>query len=258
MRIVRVHIENFRGIRLADLHFDGTTILLGDNNTGKSTVFEAIELAIGADRLARTQAIDEHDFFGGDYIGVEDRPAPRIVTEVVIAGLDQQHCDRFRNNLEFWRSADRALIGPGGAAVAGQPGVEPAIRIRFEGAYDRDADEFTAKTWFAIPRQDDGTPTSECRSSDKREFGFLHLRALRTGNRALSMERGSLLDVILKTYEVRTRMWEGLLDRLRGLDVVGENDEEFGRILTAIRDAMREIVPGEWADAPHLRVSELT
>jgi putative ATP-dependent endonuclease of OLD family len=53
-------------------------------------------------------------------------------------------------------------------------------------------------------------------------------------------------------------MWEGLLDRLRGLDVVGENDPEFGRILTAIRDAMRDIVPGEWADAPHLRVSELT
>jgi putative ATP-dependent endonuclease of OLD family len=53
-------------------------------------------------------------------------------------------------------------------------------------------------------------------------------------------------------------MWEALLDRLRGLDVVGENDPEFGRILTAIRDAMRDIVPGEWADAPHLRVSELT
>jgi putative ATP-dependent endonuclease of the OLD family len=72
------------------------------------------------------------------------------------------------------------------------------------------------------------------------------------------MERGSLLDVILKTYEVRTQMWEGLLERLRHLDVVGENDAEFGVILVAIRDAMREIVPGEWADAPHLRVSELT
>jgi putative ATP-dependent endonuclease of OLD family len=72
------------------------------------------------------------------------------------------------------------------------------------------------------------------------------------------MERGSLLDVILKTYEVRTQMWEGLLGRLRGLDVVGDSDPEFGRILTAIRDAMRDIVTGEWADAPHLRVSELT
>jgi putative ATP-dependent endonuclease of the OLD family len=258
VRIVRVHIENFRGIRLADIHFSGTTVLLGDNNTGKSTVFEAIELAIGADRLARTQAIDEHDFFGGDYRWRDDHPGKKIVIEAIIAGLDQQHCEKFRNNLEFWRKADQTLVGPGGVAAARQQDVEPAVRVRFEGVYDPDADEFTAKTWFAVPQQDDGIPTSECRASDKREFGFLHLRALRTGNRALSMERGSLLDVILKTYEVRTRMWEGLLDRLRGLDVVGENDAEFGRILTAIRDAMREIVPGEWADAPHLRVSDLT
>jgi len=258
VRIVRVHIENFRGIRLADLHFEGTTVLLGDNNTGKSTVFEAIELAIGADRLARTQAIDEHDFHGGRYLAAEVQPAPTIVVEVVVAGLDQQHCDRFRNNIEFWRRADRTLIGPGGAGQVAAPDVEPAVRIRFEGAYDPDGDEFTAKTWFAVPRADDGTPTSECRSSDKREFGFLHLRALRTGSRALSMERGSLLDVILKTYEVRTRMWETLLDQLRNLDVVGASDPEFGKILTAIQDAMREIVPGEWADAPHLRVSELT
>ncbi|WP_218776035.1 ATP-dependent endonuclease [Sphingomonas sp. TZW2008] len=258
VRIVRVHIENFRGIRLADLHFDGTTVLLGDNNTGKSTVFEAIELAIGADRLARAQAIDEHDFHGGRYLAAEDQPAPKIVAEVVVAGLDQQLCDRFRNNIEFWRHADRTLIGPGGANYITTPDVEPAVRIRFEGAYDPDGDEFTAKTWFAVPRTDDGTPTSECRSSDKREFGFLHLRALRTGSRALSMERGSLLDVILKTYEVRTRMWETLLHQLRNLDVVGASDPEFGKILTAIQDAMREIVPGEWADAPHLRVSELT
>lgn len=258
MRIVRVHIENFRGIRQADVHFSGTSVLLGDNNTGKSTVFEAIELAIGADRLGRSQAIDEHDFHGGDYFPIEGLPQKIIVVEVVIAGLDDELSTKFRNNIEFWRTADLTLIGPGQGAVIGQPGIEPAVRIRFEGAYNPENDDFLAKTWFAVPRQEDGTPISECRSGDKRQFGFLHLRALRTGNRALSMERGSLLDVILKTYEIRTRMWEGLLDRLRGLDVVGDNDPEFGRILTAIRDAMREIVPGEWADAPHLRVSELT
>lgn len=258
VRIVRVHIENFRGIRRADISFEGTTVLLGDNNTGKSTVLEAIELAIGADRLARAQVIDEHDFHGGDYRAADDEPGKKIKVEVVIAGLDEQQQTKFRANLEFWRRADGSLLGPGQIWGAAAEGVESVVRIIFEGAYDPDGDEFVAKTWFAIPRQDDGAPISECRSGDKREFGFLHLRALRTGNRALSMERGSLLDIILKTYEVRTRMWEGLLDRLRGLDVVGENDPEFGRILTAIRDAMRDIVPGEWADAPHLRVSELT
>jgi putative ATP-dependent endonuclease of OLD family len=257
VRIVRVHIENFRGISLADIHLNGTSVLLGDNNIGKSTILEAIELAIGADRLSRTQAIDEHDFHGGRYLNDGDQPR-KIVVEVVIAGLDEQHRIKFRANLEFWRLADRALLGAGDVVGAAQEGIEPAVRIRFEGAYDAENDEFVSKTWFAVPRQEDGTPISECRSGDKREFGFLHLRALRTGSRALSMERGSLLDVILKTYEVRTQMWEGLLDRLRNLDVVGAEDAEFGVILTAIRDAMREIVPGEWADSPHLRVSELT
>ncbi len=257
MRIVRVHIENFRGISLADIPLNGTSVLLGDNNIGKSTIFEAIELAIGADRLSRTQAIDEHDFHGGRYLNDGDQPR-KIVVEVVIAGLDEQHRIKFRANLEFWRLADRALLGAGDVVGATQEGIDPAVRIRFEGAYDAENDEFVSKTWFAVPRQEDGTPISECRSGDKREFGFLHLRALRTGSRALSMERGSLLDVILKTYEVRTQMWEGLLDRLRNLDVVGADDAEFGVILTAIRDAMREIVPGEWADSPHLRVSELT
>lgn len=257
MHIARVHIENFRGIHAAELHFDGSMVLLGDNNTGKSTVFEAIELAIGPDRLSRSQPIDEHDFFGGRYLDPFEDPI-KIVVEVVIVGLDEGHLARFRNNLEFWRSADRSLLTAGEIAGVVQPGVEPAVRIRFEGAYDPENDDFGCKTWFAVPRQADGAPSSECRTTDKREFGFLHLRALRTGNRALSMERGSLLDIILKTYEVRTQMWEGLLGRLRTLDVVGDADAEFGVILVAIRDAMREIVPGEWADAPHLRVSELT
>ncbi len=256
MQIVRVHIENFRGVRQADIELDGTVVFLGDNNTGKSTVLEAIELAIGADRLSRTQAVDEHDFFGGDYQARDGQPGKKIVVEVVISDLDDQLCTKFRNNLEFWRPATKDVASDLVAAAA--PGTKPAVRIRFEGAYDADADEFTAKTWFAVPRNDEGVPQAECRSGDKREFGFLHLRALRTGSRALSMERGSLLDVILRTYEVRTRMWEGLLDGLRDLDVVGANDPEFGKILTDIRDAMREIVPGEWADAPHLRVSELT
>ncbi|MEY9415112.1 hypothetical protein ABIF69_001554 [Bradyrhizobium japonicum] len=258
MRVARVHIENFRGIRQALIDFSGTAVLLGDNNTGKSTILEAIELAIGPDRLARSQPIDEHDFHGGDYLGAEGQPQKNIIIEVTIAGLDEHLSTRFRNNIEFWRQTDRTLVGPGQGAVILQPGIEPAIRIRFVGNYDVENDDFDAKTWFAVPRDEEGTPTTECRSHDKREFGFLHLRALRTGSRALSMERGSLLDVILKTYEVRTKMWEGLLGRLRDLDVVGDSDPEFGRILTAIRDAMRDIVTGEWADAPHLRVSELT
>jgi putative ATP-dependent endonuclease of OLD family len=46
MRIARVVIENFRGIAADELHFNGHTALVGDNNTGKSTVLEAIDLVL--------------------------------------------------------------------------------------------------------------------------------------------------------------------------------------------------------------------
>jgi predicted ATP-dependent endonuclease of OLD family len=109
VRIVRVHIENFRGIKLADIHFERTTVLLGDNNTGKSTVLEAIELAIGADRLARTQVIDEHDFYGGNYRGVETslrRPSSREPTNDICNREGRTPSDR-RVSTSMWLLHER-------------------------------------------------------------------------------------------------------------------------------------------------------
>lgn len=96
MKVVRVSITNFRSIASSTLHFEGTTVLLGDNNVGKSTIFEAIELAIGPDRISRSQAIDEHDFHGGRYLDANGAPVP-ITVEVVITGLSDQQQSRFRN-----------------------------------------------------------------------------------------------------------------------------------------------------------------
>jgi len=46
MRLVEVKIENFRGVRSMHLILDGLTVLIGENNTGKSTVLEAIRLVL--------------------------------------------------------------------------------------------------------------------------------------------------------------------------------------------------------------------
>ena len=64
MHVARVSIQNFRGISSATVRFTGTSILLGDNNSGKSTIFEALELALGPERLYRRPPINEHDFCG--------------------------------------------------------------------------------------------------------------------------------------------------------------------------------------------------
>ncbi|MBX9650511.1 MAG: ATP-binding protein, partial [Xanthobacteraceae bacterium] len=110
MKIFSVGIENFRGIQSAKLVLPDHAVLIGDNNTGKSSVFEAIDLALGPDRLSRRPPVDEHDFYQGRYLpspnpdapeGAEPGPAPKITVEVTITNLSPEQEARFGANVEW-------------------------------------------------------------------------------------------------------------------------------------------------------------
>ncbi len=64
MKLKEITIENFRGIRSLHLPIDGLTVLIGENNTGKSTVLEAIRLVLtrgfGTRRDGRFSEYDFH------------------------------------------------------------------------------------------------------------------------------------------------------------------------------------------------------
>lgn len=47
MRLARVFIENFRGIGRLELSLDPVTVVIGENNTGKTSVFDALGLCLG-------------------------------------------------------------------------------------------------------------------------------------------------------------------------------------------------------------------
>jgi energy-coupling factor transporter ATP-binding protein EcfA2 len=68
MKIVRLNISNFRGIKSAQLLFDGHTLIVGSNNVGKSTLCEALDLVLGPDRLNRFPPVDEFDFYNAEYL----------------------------------------------------------------------------------------------------------------------------------------------------------------------------------------------
>ena len=117
MKIHSVGIQNFRGLRSAELVLPGHAVLIGDNSTGKSSVLEAIDLVLGPDRLSRWPPVDEHDFYEGKYraapmAGVAgpagdalpvDGPvgaAPRITVDVTITSLSEEQQARFGDNIE--------------------------------------------------------------------------------------------------------------------------------------------------------------
>jgi len=256
MRIARIKICNFRGIKSAELLLPEHVVFVGDNNTGKSSVLEAIDLVLGPERLRRPSPIDEHDFFAGEYLGTEETPIA-ITVEVVVVGLSDEQILHFGNHIEWWNTETELLLSEPPPEETDKPEVIHALRLGFEGKYDAEDDDFACETFFMSPEGEEGAK-DPFRTWDKRRCGFLFLRTLRTGSRALSLERGSLLDIILRLKELRLNMWEDVLGELREL-AVAENDElGVAAILEQVQNSVRKFVPSEWAENPHIRVSELT
>ncbi len=204
--------------------------MVGTNNVGKSTLCEALDLVLGPDRLNRFPPVDEFDFYNATYLvppAAEGEP-PQIVPlriEAVLIEPGAEIAAKCGGNMEFWHLAEQRLLGRGELAAANPPGVVPCLRVETIGKYDPEEDEFQARTFFShSPDAPEGELTGVPKPI-KRLFGFLYLRALRTGSRALSLERGSLLDIILRTKGVRTSLWEKTIDRLRGLDIEADAAE---------------------------------
>ena len=263
MKIVRLSITNFRGIKSAELLFDGHTLFVGSNNVGKSTICEALDLVLGPDRLNRSPAIDEFDFYNAQYLKPAEKEGEestliKLRIEGVLIDLSEAILTKCGGHLEFWHVEEKRLLAEGEADNVKPPISVPCLRLETVGIYNPEEDEFEAKTYFShSPDAQDGNLTLVPRHI-KREFGFLYLRALRTGSRALSLERGSLLDIILRTKGIRTALWEKSIQRLRALDIEADATE-IAPVLREIEDRLARYIALEApGDATKLYVSELT
>jgi len=58
----RLRIENFRGITNLELELDRTTVLIGENNTGKTSVLEALHTVLSRGLTRRAAPFSEYDF----------------------------------------------------------------------------------------------------------------------------------------------------------------------------------------------------
>lgn len=263
MKIVSLKISNFRSVKKAELIFDGHSLILGPNNIGKSTICEAIDLVLGPDRLSKFPPIEEFDFYNAQYLkssdveGEEPEAVP-IRVEVVLTGISDEVESRCGQHLEFWSADELRLLSSGELSSANPPSSEKCLRLETIGVYNNDEDEFEAQTYYSH------SPTAEPGELDKvgkpvkRMFGFLYLRTLRTGSRALSLERGSLLDVILRLEGARGGLWEKAIDRLRNLNIE-EDAAHLDPVLTSIEERLGKYISSDMEGrVTKLHVSQLT
>lgn len=264
MRVRRLELRNFRGISEGRVDFNGHTLLVGGNNVGKSTVCEALDLVMGPERLFRRPIIDEHDFFQGRYLD-EGGASIDIRIEVILLDLSEEALRRFGGHLRRWNDEDKSFIDEGGAALndADAPNVVWALPLVFIGRYDRSDDDFVGNTFFLHPEPEPtedpdeepelGAGLTRFTREHKRLCGFVFLRTIRTGSRALSLQRGSLLDIVLKlSGDGAPQMWQDTLTRLQALDPAVGDIEQLREIRDKIRSRMGRFVnlpPGDEATA---------
>jgi len=256
MRLRRLDLRNFRGIATGRVDFRGHTLLVGGNNAGKSTICEAIELVLGPERLSRRPVVDEHDFHGGRYLGDDGAPT-EIRIDAVLIGLDEEVELRFKSHLRRWSETaggfvDEAGLGPEGADAADACW---ALPVCFIGRYDKTEDDFVGGTFFVHPQVDPkdlepeeagrlGAGLKSFHRDNKRLCGFVFLRAHRTGSRALSLQRGSLLDTILRlSGDGMSEMWLSSLDSLRTLSPGIGDIPQLKHIRSELEARMARFVP---------------
>lgn len=258
MKIVRLSIKNFRGVKNAVIDFSGHTLLLGTNNVGKSTVCEAIDLVLGPERTSRYSPVEEFDFYNAKYLGEDNEPTP-IEIELVAIDLSEDLANKCSPSVRHWHTAEKRMLDEGEADLVDHPEVVECLRLRTVAQYDPDEDEFAARTFFVDSAKPDGQ-LAEVSRAIKRMFGFLYLRTLRTGSRALSLERGSLLDLILRQREIQTGLWEDAISRLRDLDPpIDEGATTLVPILENIEKRVAQYIPiNTDGRVTKLHVSQLT
>ncbi|MFZ3003410.1 MAG: AAA family ATPase [Undibacterium umbellatum] len=289
LKLSRLEIKNLRAIQSATILLPKHAVLIGDNNTGKTTILEAMDLVLGPDRLNRTPPIDEHDFYLGIYkpkthvlsdvaingqsteseitasepdalisqISSDPTEAPKIEIVATITELSEEQIARFGDYIEFWDMTQNSMCQPNDITSIDADHIKHAIRVTFHGWYDSDEDDFEAKTYFSRSLEESDKPVLFTRK-DKQICGFLYLRTIRTGSRALSLERGSLLDIILRLKELRPQMWEKTIEAVAALKVADAPELGITGVLQSINKALKKYVPKEWGVEPHLKVSNLT
>ena len=259
MKIARLVIKNFRGVKSAELGFDGHTLLSGTNNVGKSTVCEALDLVLGPNRLSKMPQVEEFEFYNAKYLDASNTPIP-IEIEVVLTELSNEVANKCAPALEYWDFEGRRVLGRGDVRDVDKPHVCECLRLKTIAQYEPEEDEFRAKTVFmGAPAKPDGSQLEAGRQT-KQLFGFLYLRALRTGARALSLERGSLLDIILQQKKVNTGLWQSAIGRLRNLHPpIDGGTSDLTPVLTNIEERISQYIHLQKGErATKLFVSQLT
>lgn len=214
MRICRLKIENFRGIKHANVLFEKNSVVVAPNNAGKTAIVEALSLLLGRGRFNRE--LFEYDFFGAD-------PAPedRVRLSAVITDLGSDRPEDHPGLFNIERGASHSWWNPASNTLSAEAdeGANLALEIGFQARFDAEEMECEGIRYFL-----DG-------DTDPFEEGSAAVRV-----------PGSVIEAIGAFVVPAHRDWDMLTSfRSRTFEQVVAATKAFpGATVKAIRDELRE------------------
>lgn len=141
MRIARLRIEGFRGIRTGTFSFQSRSALVGPNGCGKSTIVDALSLVLGRARMVRT--LTEHDFTGSN-----PQPADRVRIIATLVGFSPNDPDAHGDWFRMGRAVPKWLAGDGTLHPLNAAGRELAAEIGVAARFDHSDLTVETKRYF--------------------------------------------------------------------------------------------------------------
>ena len=231
MRITAVRIRNFRGIKSLDLELGPVTVLIGENNSGKTSVLDALRLCLRDLGPRRRLVFDALDFHLGDRTADPSLADP-IEIEVTFADSPNEPWDddlvRRLGSLEVLQ-----VDGAGGHSV----------RLRVNCVYDREARDF-AQDWSFLDLDGEKLARVPANSLPRlhEEIRYFYLTALRDASTHFDA-RGPFWRPFLRDSQLSPDRKAEIEDKLREVnELVVSSHESFSQVRAGLH-SVQSVVP---------------
>jgi len=233
MYLARLNISNFRGINKAVIKLSQHFILLGNNNSGKSTIIDAIGLILGKESLVRN--IGDWDFFGGN-----PKPEDRIIITGLLTDFEdndetksKEWFNDINGGIPKWYDEKTGIISNGQNEAKS---LKLSVEIGFAARFDKEELEFETIRYFDSgildPFEEEGINLIN-RDINKR-IGFFLLPSKRNWERIISFGSEIFRKVVSFQEAIPSESIYKIRDDLRGNTHGIEKESPFKEIVERI------------------------
>ncbi|MBF0107776.1 MAG: DUF2813 domain-containing protein [Magnetococcales bacterium] len=238
MKLRRLQIENFRGIASLDLELDDTTVLIGENNTGKTAVLEALRFALREVRSRRGCAFDVYDFHLPEARS-EPSAAPAISIRLTFREDESGEGDNERKNKQ--KEERRRILNRAGILQVDSDGhgcIILQVGAKFHGETQEFIHDWEFQNLDGVPLK---TYSDAALSIFQKEVSYYYLSALRDSARHFDA-KGTFWRPFLKESQLTREKHEEIELKLAEVnDLIVSSHTSFSKVVGRLNE-INEVV----------------